>query len=244
MHIPDAYLGPITYIGLYIIMIPIWIYASYKLKRELRSKQVPILALSAAFAFVIMMFNMPLIGGTSGHATGGAIIAIILGPWAALVAMSVSLVMQALIFGDGGLTTLAANCFNMAFIIPFSAYIIYKLLSGRSPVTSKRRLFAALIAGYVSINIAAAFTGFELGIQPILYPAVDGKFTYFWLGLNVTMPIMVISHLFIGIAEALVTGLVFAYLQKNNPELIADKKAKPAKVKMNDKNTTQEGSHG
>ena len=244
MHIPDAYLGPITYIGLYIIMIPLWLYASYKLKKELRSKQVPILALSAAFAFVIMMFNMPVIGGTSGHATGGAIIAIILGPWAALVAMSVSLVMQALVFGDGGLTTFGANSFNMAFIIPFSGYIIYRVLSGRSEVTSRRRLIAAVIAGYASINIAAAFTGFELGIQPILYPAIDGRFTYFWLGLNVTMPVMVISHLFIGIAEALVTGLVFAYLQKNNPELLADKKPRHAKVKAGDKIVLSEESHG
>lgn len=232
MHIPDGYLGPITYIALYLIMIPLWLYASYRLKKELRSKQVPILALSAAFAFVIMMFNMPIVGGTSGHATGGAIIGIILGPWAALVAMTVTLVIQAMVFGDGGFTTLAANCFNMAFIVPFSAYLIYKLISVGSPITSKRRLAAAFVAGYVSLVIASAFAGFELGMQSILYPAVNGTYMYFWVGLKETMQIMVGAHLLIAIAEALVTGLVFAYLQKNNPELLMGRKAKSIENKI------------
>lgn len=231
MHIPDGFFGPYTYIALYAIMIPIWLYAGYRLKKELRSKQVPLLALSAAFAFVIMMFNLPVIGGTSGHATGGALIGIILGPWAAVVAMSVTLVIQALIFGDGGVTTLAANCFNMAFVIPFSAYIIYKLISGKSAVTSKRRLAAAFIAGYLSLTIAAAFTGFEFGIQPLLHPAVDGQYPYMAYGLNVTMPVMVGSHLLLfSWIEALATGLVFAYLQKNKPELLEGRKSRPMKA--------------
>ncbi len=130
MHIPDTVIGPLTYIPLYVIMVFIWLYAGYRLKKTLRSRQVPMMAMLAAFSFVIMMINLPVVMGTSGHATGGAIMGIILGPWAAVIAMTVTLIIQALLFGDGGLTTLGANSFNMAFIVPFSAYIIYRILSG------------------------------------------------------------------------------------------------------------------
>lgn len=147
MHIPDGFLGPYTYIGLFLVMIPVWLYAGYRLRKDLKSKQVPLLALSAAFSFVIMMFNLPIPGGSTGHAVGGAIIGIILGPWAAVVSISVALIIQALLFGDGGITAIGANCFNMAFVMPFSAYVIYKLISGKSEITSTRRLAAAVIAG-------------------------------------------------------------------------------------------------
>jgi len=224
LHIPDTVIGPLTYIPLYVVMIFIWLYAGYRLKKTLRSKQVPMMAMLAAFSFVIMMINLPVVMGTSGHATGGAIMGIILGPWAAVIAMTVTLIIQALLFGDGGLTTLGANSFNMAFIIPFSAYIIYRIMSGRSPVTSKRRLVAAVIAGYFSLVLASACCGFELGIQPVLYPASQG-YTYIQFPLSVTMPVMVGSHLFFGIIEALATGLIFAYLQVNDPTLLEGKKA-------------------
>lgn len=100
MHILDGYLGPHTYLMLWIIMIRIWYYAGQKLSTELKSKQVPLLALSAACSFVIMMFNISGPGGSSGYAVGGGIIAIVIGPWASIIAVSVTLVLQALIFGE------------------------------------------------------------------------------------------------------------------------------------------------
>lgn len=234
MHIPDGFLGPYTYIGLFIIMIPIWLYAGYRLRKDLKSKQVPLLALSAAFTFVIMMFNLPIPGGSTGHAVGGAIIGIILGPWAAVVSISVALIIQAFVFGDGGITAIGANCFNMAFIMPFSAYIIYKLISGKSDITSKRRLAAAIIAGYVALSLSAGVTGLEFGIQPYLHHDADGRPLYMMYGLDVTLPAMLGEHLlFFSIVEALVTGLIFAYLQKNNPEMLAGKKAKLSKAATN-----------
>jgi cobalt/nickel transport system permease protein len=236
MHIPDGYLGPKTYIAMFLIMIPIWLYAGYKVKKEMKSRQVPLLALAAAFSFVIMMFNVPIPGGSTGHAVGGAIIGIILGPWAAIVAISVSLVMQALLFGDGGITCIGANCFNMAVVIPVSAYMIYRLISSKSDLKSVRRLAAAVIAGYISLSLAAGFTGLEMGIQPILEHDANGIPLYMPYGLNVTMPAMLGEHLlFFGFVEAIVTGLIFAYLQKNQISLISDdrlitklKAAKPA----------------
>ena len=102
MHIPDGYLEPYTYIAFWIIMIPIWHYAGKKLSSELKSRQVPLLALAAALSFVIMMFNVPIPGDSTGHAVGGAIIGIVLRPWSGVIAISVALVLQALMFGDGG----------------------------------------------------------------------------------------------------------------------------------------------
>ncbi|MHB8120389.1 MAG: energy-coupling factor ABC transporter permease [Methanothrix sp.] len=124
-------------------MIPIWYYAGKKLSTELRSKQVPLLALAAAFSFVIMMFNVPIPGGSTGHAVGGAIIGIVLGPWAGVIAISVAPVLQALMFGDGGITAIAANCFNMGVVMPFVGYYAYKLISGGTEITSSRRVIAA-----------------------------------------------------------------------------------------------------
>lgn len=217
MHIPDGYLGPHTYIAFWLIMIPIWYYAGQKLTTELKSRQVPLLALSAAFSFVIMMFNIPVPGGSTGHAIGGGIIAIVIGPWAAIIAISVTLVLQAMIFGDGGITAMATNCFNMGVIVPFVAYYAYKLISGNSKITSFIRVIAAAIAGWLSLTIAALCAGFELGIQPILEHTAEGLPLYMPYSLSVTIPAMVLEHaLAFSILEALVTAIIFAYIQRTD----------------------------
>ena len=221
MHIPDGYLGPYTYIAMWIIMIPIWYYAGKRLGRELRSKQVPLLAMSAAFSFVIMMFNIPIPGGSTGHAVGGAIIGIVLGPWAGVIAISVALVLQALMFGDGGITAIAANCFNMGVVMPFSAYYVYKFISGNTEFTSSRRVIGAAIAGYISIILAAGFTGLMFGIQPLLHQSAEGVPLYMPYGLNVALPAMLLEHVLgFGILEAVITALIFIYIQKTDTSLL------------------------
>ena len=238
MHIPDGYLGPYTYIAMWIIMIPIWYYAGKKLSSELKSKQVPMLALAAAFTFVIMMFNVPIPGGSTGHAVGGAIIGIVLGPWAGVIAISVALVLQALMFGDGGITAIAANCFNMAVVMPFVAYYIYKAISGSTEITSSRRIIAAAIAGYISLTLASAFTGFEFGIQPILHHTAEGVPLYMPYPLSVTVPAMVLEHaLGFGILEALVTALIFAYIQKTDTSLLYGEESSMQKKKIKNVST-------
>ncbi|MBF0494387.1 MAG: energy-coupling factor ABC transporter permease, partial [Candidatus Omnitrophica bacterium] len=106
MHIPDGYLGPETCGLFYAAMLPIWAAASRIVKKTLSARQVPLLAIGAAFSFVVMMFEVPIPGGSSGHAVGGTLIAILLGPWAACIAMTVTLVVQALLFSDGGVTAI------------------------------------------------------------------------------------------------------------------------------------------
>lgn len=233
MHIPDGYLGPYTYVAFWIIMIPIWYYAGKKLNTELKSRQVPLLALSAAFSFVIMMFNVPIPGGSTGHAVGGAIIAIVLGPWAGVIAISVTLVLQALIFGDGGITAIAANCFNMGVVIPFVGYYIYKLISGNSDIMSSKRIIASAIAGWCSLTIAAFCTGVEFGIQPILQHTAAGTPLYMPYPLSVTVPAMVVEHAFgFSILEAVITAIIFAYIQRTDVSLFYSEKSEVQKGKI------------
>lgn len=221
MHIPDGYLGPATCGFFYAAMVPIWALASKIVKKTLNAKQVPLLAIGAAFSFVIMMFNVPIPGGTTGHAVGGVLVAILIGPWAACIAITVALVVQALLFGDGGITALGANCFNMAFALPFAGYYIYKAISYGSSIGSNRRVIAAGIAGYIAVNVAASLTGFEFGIQPLLHKTASGQALYCPYGLNVALPVMLGEHLLIfGWIEALVTALVVKYLQKQDPGLL------------------------
>ena len=221
MHIPDGYLGPATCGFFYVIMVPLWTLASKIVKKTLNVRQVPLLAIGAAFSFVIMMFNVPIPGGTTGHAVGGVLVAILLGPWAASIAITVALVIQALLFGDGGITAIGANCFNMAFVLPFTGYYIYRAIGFNAPVDSNRRVIAAGIAGYVAINLAAGLTGFEFGIQPLLHRTASGQALYCPYGLNVALPAMSGEHLLVfGWVEAVVTALVIKYLQKQAPELL------------------------
>ncbi|MBU2495797.1 MAG: cobalt transporter CbiM [Candidatus Omnitrophica bacterium] len=222
MHIPDGYLGPATCGFFYAVMLPIWAVASKIVKKTLKTKQVPMLAVGAAFSFVIMMFNVPIPGGTTGHAVGGVLVAILLGPWAACIAITVALVIQAFLFGDGGLTALGANCFNMAFVMPFAGYYIYKTLSYHAPFDSNRRVIAAGVAGYIGLNVAAFLTGIEFGLQPLLHHTASGQALYCPYGLKVAIPIMAGQHLLIfGWVEAIVTALVVKFLQRQDPALIA-----------------------
>ena len=217
MHIPDGYLSPAT-CGLFgAVMIPIWTVASKAVRKTLSVRQVPYLAIGAAFSFVIMMFNVPLPGGSSGHAVGGVLVAILIGPWAACIAVTVALVIQALLFGDGGITALGANCFNMAFVLPFVGYYVYKLISLNSLPGSSRRIIAAGAGAYAGICLAALCAGIEFGLQPLLYHTANGQALYSPYGLNVAVPAMVIGHLLVfGWVEVIVTALVVKYLQKQN----------------------------
>jgi cobalt/nickel transport system permease protein len=221
MHIPDGYTGPQTYAPAFGVMAIVWTAVSARLKRTFSDRQVPLLALSAAFSFVIMMFNIAIPGGTTGHAVGAVLIAVLLGPCAACIAMTIVLVIQALLFSDGGVTAIGLNCFNMAFVMPFVGFGVYKLLGGTSGKKSSFRPYAAGIAGYVGLNAAALFLALELGIQPVIAHDAAGRALYAPYSLSVAAPAVMLGHLVVfGVVEALVTGLVVAYLQKAEPGLV------------------------
>jgi cobalt/nickel transport system permease protein len=221
MHIPDGYLSPATCAILYGAAAPFWYTALRRCKRALNARLAPLLSVSAAFCFVVMMFNLPLPGGTTGHAVGVGIAAIVLGPWAAIIAISVALAIQAFLFGDGGITALGANCFNMAIVGSLVAYGSYRLLSAGSPLGSARRVTAAGVAGYLAINAAALCAAVEFGIQPLFFTDASGAPLYAPYPLEIAIPAMMIGHLTIaGAAEVIVSAGVVAYLQRADRSLL------------------------
>jgi cobalt/nickel transport system permease protein len=220
VHIPDGYISPQTSGLFYIVSIPLLGLSMRIVRSRLKAGKVPLLALLAAFSFLIMMFNVPLPGGTTGHATGGVLIAILVGPLPALLALTLALAVQALFFGDGGILALGANIFNLGFVMPFSGYVVFRTIAGRSRCCSKRFALAAAIGGYIGINAAAALVALELGIQPVLHHLTDGTPLYCPFPLSVTIPAMLIPHLTVGgLVEALVTGGVVAFLGTHHAEL-------------------------
>jgi len=223
MHIPDGYLSPSTCAVLYGGTLASWYGCLKRLKRVLLTRVVPLISAFAAFEFVVMMFNLPLPGGTTGHALGVTIAAIVLGPWGAVLSTSLAVALQALLFGDGGVTTLGANCFNMAVIGSLAAYGCYRLLASRSATDSRWRVIAAGVAGYFAANVSALAAGVELGIQPMLFHDAAGTPLYAPYPLKIAIPAMMIGHLtFVGLAEAVLTAGLVAYLQTAEPGLLSN----------------------
>ena len=170
------------------------------------------------------MFNILVPGGSLDHAVRGGIIAIVIGPWAAIIAISVTLVLQALIFGDGGITAITTNCVNMGVIVSFVAYYAYKFISGNSAITSSMRVIAAAIAA-ISLTMATLCAGFELGIQPIIEHTAEGVPLYMPYHLNVTIPAMVLEHsLAFSILEAVIITIIFAYVQRTDTSVFYGEK--------------------
>jgi cobalt/nickel transport system permease protein len=221
MHIPDGYLSPVTCAALYGGAAPFWYAALRKTRKLLFTRLVPLISVFAAFSFVIMMFNIPIPGGTTAHPLGVGIASIVLGPWASILALSTALFIQAFFFGDGGVTALGANCFNMAIVGSLIAWLVYRVVAGRSPITSSRRVVAAALGGYLAINGAALCAAIELGIQPHFFKSATGAPLYAPYPLSIAIPAIMIGHLtFAGLAELVVTGGVVAYLQRANPTLL------------------------
>ncbi len=208
MHIPDGYLGPKTYLPLWLISSVIWIFCFLRLRREGRTEHLVLAGIFSALSFVLQMFNIPLPGGTSAHIVGAGAIAIIIGPSLATIALSLVLVIQALFFADGGITAIGANVFNIAFLFPLSSWLIFRISN------------SAFLSGYTGINISAIATAIEVGLQPVLERGADGQPLYSPYSLDVALPAMLIPHLLIvGVIEGLFTALLVRYINRNYPEV-------------------------
>jgi cobalt/nickel transport system permease protein len=222
VHIPDGYLSPGTCAALYAGAAPFWWVALRRLKRTLNAQLVPRISLVAAFSFVVMMFNIPLPGGTTGHAVGAALATIVLGPAASILAVSTALAIQAFFFGDGGITSLGANCFNMAIVGSLVAFVVYRAIAGRSTLQSARRVVAAGLAGYAAINASALVAAIEFGLQPMLFRDASGAPLYCPYPLGVAVPVMMLGHMTMaGVAEFVLTGGVVAFLQRTDAALLS-----------------------
>jgi cobalt/nickel transport system permease protein len=211
MHIPDNYLSPSTCAVVTAVMVPVWAKCIKKVKEEIPKESLPMLSIGASFSFLLMMFNVPLPGGTTGHAVGATLLAVLIGPYAAALALTVALFIQAIIFGDGGIISFGVNAFNMAFIMPFAGYYIYNLIKK----LFKNEKISLFIASYISINLAALFASIELGIQPLLFKDSMGLPLYNPYPLSISVPAMVIPHLLVaGIVEGAFTVLIYSYVRK------------------------------
>ena len=218
MHIPDGYLSPETCAVGAAVMVPSWSAAGRRVRRTVKSRYVPLLAIGAAYSFLVMMLNVPIPDGTTAHAVGAVLIAVILGPWAAVIAVSTALAIQALFFGDGGVLAYGVNCFNMALVVPVVGYfLVYKPLTRRLSLTAPRRAIAAALGGYVGIYTGALCCGIELGLQPTLFHNADGQPLYAPYHLAQAVPAMLLAHLTVaGSVEFALTLGVVAYLQRAN----------------------------
>ena len=225
-------------------MVPAWMTAGRRVRRTVKSRYVPLVAIGAAYAFLVMMLNVPVPDGTTAHAVGAVLIAVILGPWAAVIAVSTALAIQALFFGDGGVLAFGANCFNMALVMPMVGYfVVYKPLTRHLSLTSHRRAFAAALGGYVGIVAAALCAGIELGLQPALFHGAHGQPLYAPYHLSQAVGAMLLAHLTLagGVEFALTLGVI-GYLQRANvpilrinhgavPETDADLVAPPHRIR-------------
>jgi cobalt/nickel transport system permease protein len=221
VHIPDGYLSPVSCAALYAADLPVWGVAAKRVTKVVKSRDVPLLAIGAAFCFLTMMFNVPVPGGTTAHAVGAVLVAVLLGPSAAIIAVSAALAVQALFFGDGGVLALGANVFNMAIVMTLVGYGVYRLVARGSGLASGRRALAAGLGGYAGLNAAALCAAVEFGLQPVLFHAADGTPLYAPFHLSQALPPMMLAHLTAagGVECAMTLGIV-AYLQRANLPLL------------------------
>lgn len=215
MHIPDNYLSPASCAVLAVAAAPVVGLSITKVKAQLKENKelAPMLGIAASLSFLLMMFNVPIPGGTTAHAVGGVLLSILIGPYAASLALTVALLLQALLFGDGGIIALGANIFNMAIAMPFVGYAVYHFFRKQNHETA-----GVLVGSYVGINVAAFLTAIELGIQPII-ATQGGEPLYNPYGLAVTIPAMMVTHLTIaGAVEVFFTYVIYRFVKQVAPQ--------------------------
>jgi len=206
MHIPDGFLSTPTLASTWLFSIGGLSYCIKKTKQSLKGKMVPLMGVMSAFVFAAQMINFPVAGGTSGHFLGGVLAAVLLGPYAGAIVIACVLVVQCLLFQDGGITALGANIFNMSIVGTVGGYFIYYLVS-KIVKGNKGILIGAGIAGWFSVVMASSVCALQLtfsGTSP----------------LNVVLPAMVGVHALIGIGESIITCLVLAFVLKVRPDLL------------------------
>jgi len=210
LHIPDGFLsGPVAGVGYGLAAVFVAL-AVWRTNRSLSEKSVPLMGVLAAFIFAAQMMNFPVAGGTSGHLLGGTLVAILVGPWAAIIVMTSVVGIQALMFQDGGLAALGFNVFNMGVITALVGYGVYNLAAFFA--NGQRgwvRPAGAFVAGWLTVMLAAFATSMEL--------AVSGTSP-----LHVVLPAMMGVHALIGIGEGLITAAAVAFVLSTRPDLIEE----------------------
>ncbi|MCG2791628.1 MAG: energy-coupling factor ABC transporter permease [Actinomycetia bacterium] len=206
MHIPDGFVDLKTAITTGVISAGGVAASIYKIKKIFKARVIVLMGMMAALIFALQMMNFTIPGGTSGHLLGGALVVITLGPYAGVLVLTVVLIVQALVFMDGGVIAIGANVFNMAICGALSAFLIYMLLKRISK--SKVMFYVAIaVASWFSVVFASFFAALELGVSG----------TY---AMGVTLKAMILVHMVIGVGEALITTAIIAFIDRVRPDLI------------------------
>lgn len=207
LHIPDGFLSPVIALLCWALAVILLGVAVRKTQSTLGERQVPLMGVMAAFIFAAQMINFPVAGGTSGHLLGGALAAIVLGPWAGMLVMASVVIVQGLLFQDGGLLVMGANILNMGLLTALIGYGLYRGVAGQSRGT---RLVVAGVAAWLSVMAAALATSLQL-----------------WLSgtsaLRIVVPAMLGVHALIGIGEALITVAALTFVTQTRPDLLEAK---------------------
>ena len=207
MHIPDGFVDlPVAAVTGAVSLGAVALSVK-KATRELNERTVPLLGVTAAFVFAAQMLNFPIAGGTSGHFLGALMVAVLLGPYAAVIVLTSVLVVQALVMADGGITALGANIFNMAIIGGVVGYFIFLGLKRLLPKSVTGYFFAIAIASWFSVVLASIACSFEL--------ALSGT-----VPLSIALPAMTSVHMIIGIGEAIIASAVVAAVLATRPDLV------------------------
>jgi len=203
MHVPDGFISPKMYIPLYGIAVALWAYGLRQVKKKLNEETIPFLAVLTALSFLLMMVAIPLPGGTSAHAMGICLLALTFGVWISFLAVSLVLLLQAVMFADGGVTSLPVNALAMGLAGSVTACFIFRWLRR---VNEKAALF---IAAWFSVLVPAVLVAIALGVQPMIAQTADGVPLFFPFGLRITLPAVLIPHAIMGVGEGVLTILVY-----------------------------------
>jgi cobalt/nickel transport system permease protein len=199
MHIPDGFIAPQMYLPLYGMAAGLWAYGARRVGRELDEAGLPWLAALTAGSFALSFIALPLPGGTSAHVTGVGLLAARFGLWQAFMASSLVFAIQALMFGDGGVTTLPLNALAMGFCGAAAARGGFLLLRRRWPSAGW------FMAGWIGLFLPSVLIALTLGAQPLIAHDGAGTPLYFPLGWNVTLPALLIPHALLGLGEGALT---------------------------------------
>lgn len=208
MHIPDGLISPQTYLPALALAVPLWVTAARRLHARMGDEMLPRLAVFTALAFLLSTLMLPLPGGTSGHLVGVSLLALVFGPWIAFLAYTLVLVLQAVVVGAGGITSLPVNALALGFVTAWTTWAGYRLLRGFDETT------AVAIATWSGVMVAALLLALVLGLQPVIAHGPDGAPLFFPFGPAVTVPALLLPHAFIAAGEAALTVLVFRHARK------------------------------
>jgi cobalt/nickel transport system permease protein len=208
MHIPDGLISPQTYLPALALAAPLWLVAARRLRQRMGDEMLPRLAVFTALAFLLSTLMLPLPGGTSGHLVGVGLLALVFGPWIAFLAYTLVLVLQAVVVGAGGITSLPVNALALGFVAAWTTWAGYRLLRGLNETA------AVALATWGGVMVAALLLALVLGLQPIIAQGPDGTPLFFPFGPAVTVPALLLPHAFIAAGEAALTVLVFRHARK------------------------------